>query len=341
METQDKKVIAKQPVGYSVGGFTVGNLATMVRSKAVGTIIALGERDGQQTVTLEFEQPQPVDAPEGATATRFELSWRNISSTWAEPSISNVQDAPANTLVEPREEESIGLLTSEQAIAEYTKLRAEGMILASDPEFQAGLGLGYSTPQSQKVADLNVAMFELRNHLYSRFGLSAEKCADDEERKVSGYNRVTVVATDGCYPIEYRTTGRMREDGILEIDYPFTNTDGTEIKANDDPERQIDFSHIIYAGGREEKIDPTRTVGATPKAASRPRTYGDDQALMVVAAYRMGLEPGLLDDAIKQLEGKRLHPITGAAISQEACRMNELLRHDATLIERAIDTARK
>ena len=178
MESQDKTVMAKQPVGYSVGGFTVGNLATMVRSTAVGTIIALGERDGQQTVTLEFEQPQPVDAPEGATATRFELSWRNISSTWAAPSISNVADAPANALVEPRKEGSIGSL-------------------------------------------------------------------------------------------------------------------------------------------------------------SRPRTYGDDQALMVVAAYRMGLEPGLLDDAIKQLEGKPLHPMTGAAISQEACRMNELLRHDATLIERA------
>lgn len=69
--------------------------------------------------------------------------------------------------------------------------------------------------------------------------------------------------------------------------------------------------------------------------ASKPITYGDGQAIMIIAAHRMGLEPGLLDDAIKQLEGKNLHPMTGAAISQEACRMNNLVRHDATLIEQA------
>jgi len=64
-------------------------------------------------------------------------------------------------------------------------------------------------------------------------------------------------------------------------------------------------------------------------------TYGDGQALMVLAADRMGLSPAMLDDAKKLLEGKAVHPMTGAAISNEACRMNDQLRHDASLIEQA------
>ena len=64
-------------------------------------------------------------------------------------------------------------------------------------------------------------------------------------------------------------------------------------------------------------------------------TYGDGQALMVLAAERMGLSPAMLDDAKKLLEGKAIHPMTGAAISNEACRMNDQLRHDASLIEQA------
>ena len=83
----------------------------------------------------------------------------------------------------PRNDGDVGSFTREQAISAYTALRLEARMLANDPEFQAGLGVGVSTPQSQELADLNVAMRKLANHLYSRFGLSAEKCADDEERK--------------------------------------------------------------------------------------------------------------------------------------------------------------
>lgn len=64
-------------------------------------------------------------------------------------------------------------------------------------------------------------------------------------------------------------------------------------------------------------------------------TYGDGQALMVLAAERMGLSPAMVEDAKKLLAGEAVHPIFGAAISQEACRMNNQLRHDATLIEAA------
>ena len=64
-------------------------------------------------------------------------------------------------------------------------------------------------------------------------------------------------------------------------------------------------------------------------------TYGDGQALMVLAAERMGLSPAMVEDAKKLLAGEAVHPIFWAAISQEACRMNDQLRHDAKLIEEA------
>lgn len=72
-----------QPIGCAVGGFTVGNAATMVRCQAVGTIVGVEDRDGRRMVTVEFDDPQPVDVPEGATSKRFELPHTSITSTWA------------------------------------------------------------------------------------------------------------------------------------------------------------------------------------------------------------------------------------------------------------------
>ena len=71
---------------------------------------------------------------------------------------------------------------------------------------------------------------------------------------------VIVVAYDSCSPIEYRTIGRMRADGILEIQYPFRNADGTPISGTADDGTQVDLSHIIFPDDHEEKIDPARTV---------------------------------------------------------------------------------
>ncbi len=94
-------------------------------------------------------------------------------------------------------------------------------------------------------------------------------------------------------------------------------------------------------GATFDKCERARLAGTLAQALVdgklpiKPRTYGDDQALMVLAAARMGLSPCLVDEAAKQLQGKPLHPMTGAAISQEACRMNDLLRHDASQIEQA------
>ena len=83
----------------------------------------------------------------------------------------------------------------------------------------------------------------------------------------SGSTQVVVVASDGCFPIELRTTGRMREDGILEVEYPFLNADGSPIAATSENMSQIDFSHIIYPDGREEKIDTARMLGVLRKNA--------------------------------------------------------------------------
>ena len=50
-----------QPIGFELGGYTVGHAATMSRCNAVGTIVGVEESDGRRTVTLEFSEPQPTD----------------------------------------------------------------------------------------------------------------------------------------------------------------------------------------------------------------------------------------------------------------------------------------
>ena len=72
---------------------------------------------------------------------------------------------------------------------------------------------------------------------------------------------VIVVGYDACSPIEYRTIGRMRADGTLEVQYPFRNADGSPISGTADDGTQVDLSHIIFPNDDEAQIDPARTVG--------------------------------------------------------------------------------
>ncbi|WP_432262904.1 hypothetical protein [Cupriavidus sp. TMH.W2] len=72
----------EQPPGYEMGGFVVGHAAKMNGNPATATIVALETRDGRPLVTVQYPTPQRVDAPEGATSTRFETDWRSISATW-------------------------------------------------------------------------------------------------------------------------------------------------------------------------------------------------------------------------------------------------------------------
>lgn len=64
-------------------------------------------------------------------------------------------------------------------------------------------------------------------------------------------------------------------------------------------------------------------------------TVGDGDAIMILAAQRMGLEPIHVDDAKRHLEGGAIHPMTAAAIGNEAANVNNRLRHDAALIAKA------
>lgn len=64
-------------------------------------------------------------------------------------------------------------------------------------------------------------------------------------------------------------------------------------------------------------------------------TIGDGDAIMILAAQRMGRNPLHVDDAKRQLEGGAIHPITAKAINTEAANSNNSLRHDATLIAQA------
>ena len=64
-------------------------------------------------------------------------------------------------------------------------------------------------------------------------------------------------------------------------------------------------------------------------------TVGDGYAAMILVGQRMGLEPKLVEDAKRQLEGGSIHPMTGAAMEKDASILNDRLRHDADLIVRA------
>lgn len=75
-----------QPIGYQLGGFTVGHAAMMNGSNAVGTIVGIEDVDGRRKVTLEFAEPQPTDVA-GVSCNRFELDFSSISSTWQRPSV--------------------------------------------------------------------------------------------------------------------------------------------------------------------------------------------------------------------------------------------------------------
>lgn len=87
-----------------------------------------------------------------------------------------------------------------ETIAEYAKLRAEARMLEQDAAFQAAIGEAIaqqqSSPESIRVAQLNVAMNRVRNHLWAKYGLSADKCADDVDRK-SGECRFEVNFSNG------------------------------------------------------------------------------------------------------------------------------------------------
>ncbi|CAJ4334978.1 Uncharacterised protein [Burkholderia pseudomallei] len=71
----------EQSIGHTVGGFTVGHHATLNGSKVVGTIVKVVEGEVGPEITLEFDEPQPIDELR-VMVRRFHVDWRNIASTW-------------------------------------------------------------------------------------------------------------------------------------------------------------------------------------------------------------------------------------------------------------------
>lgn len=71
----------RKPAGYTIGGFTVGHAAKMSGNPNEATIVDVHNED-RLTVLLEFEEPQPVDVPEGATCRRISVPYTRVTSTW-------------------------------------------------------------------------------------------------------------------------------------------------------------------------------------------------------------------------------------------------------------------
>ncbi|ENZ77962.1 MULTISPECIES: hypothetical protein [Ralstonia] len=67
----------------------------------------------------------------------------------------------------------------------------------------------------------------------------------------------------------------------------------------------------------------------------KPMNYGHGMSIMILVGEKMNLSPTHTEDAKQDLEGGSAHPMTAAAMEREAVRLNDLLRHDASLIAQA------
>ena len=63
--------------------------------------------------------------------------------------------------------------------------------------------------------------------------------------------------------------------------------------------------------------------------------YGQGNAVMILAAEKIGLTPPLVDEAKRYLEGCVIHVILANAMEEAAVRVNDQLRSDASLIAQA------
>lgn len=60
--------------------------------------------------------------------------------------------------------------------------------------------------------------------------------------------------------------------------------------------------------------------------------YGHGNAVMVLVAEKLGLSPALVDEAKRTLNGQPIHPITGAALEQEAIRVSDMVRDQGSAV---------
>ncbi|VWC82199.1 hypothetical protein BLA39750_01286 [Burkholderia lata] len=97
------------------------------------------------------------------------------------------------------------------------------------------------------------------------------------------------------------------------------------------------LQEMAYAAlANETPSDLLAAMKVAPPAVRLPSmTRGDGNAIMVLVAEHMGLNPALVAEATRHLEGGTVHPMSGAAIEKEAAAMNDRLRVDAKLIAQA------
>lgn len=74
---------------------------------------------------------------------------------------------------------------------------------------------------------------------------------------------------------------------------------------------------------------------------SKKMNYGDGNAIMILAAVQMGLNPPLVDEAKRYLEGGSIHIIIAKGMEDAAVQVNDQLRNDASLIEQANECANR
>lgn len=67
----------------------------------------------------------------------------------------------------------------------------------------------------------------------------------------------------------------------------------------------------------------------------KPMNYGQSQALKVVAAHRMGLNPSCVNNAIAILMGLPVHPMFAASVEREATRIHNELALDESRVREA------
>lgn len=97
MTTSDWKFKA----GDTVGGFTVGHFAKRNDNPATGVIVAVREHSGAPCVLLRYLEPQPMNAPDGASAVDFEVGAGDICCTWQAGATIHPHKRPGAQVIHP------------------------------------------------------------------------------------------------------------------------------------------------------------------------------------------------------------------------------------------------
>lgn len=67
----------------------------------------------------------------------------------------------------------------------------------------------------------------------------------------------------------------------------------------------------------------------------KPMNYGHANAIMILVAEKMGLNPPFVDEAKNHLQGGSIQITMAKAMEDAAVRANDQMRHDVSLIDQA------